>query len=79
MSVLADVLTAARAGATPSAIARDLHLDRALVDAALTRLVARGDATAARTERPDPRTTGDACSSCRPSPACAGCPLATRR
>ncbi|GEA79602.1 hypothetical protein ACT17Q_01235 [Cellulomonas sp. CW35] len=79
MSVLDDVLTAARTGATPDAIARGLRLDRGLVDAALARLVARGDASAARTERPAPHAAASACSSCRPSPACAGCPLAARR
>ena len=79
MSVLDDVLTAARAGATPDAIARDLHLDRGLVDAAIARLVARGDATAARPGRTGPSAAASACSSCRPSPACAGCPLAPAR
>ncbi|WP_449386284.1 hypothetical protein [Cellulomonas soli] len=74
MSVLTDVLTATRAGATPDAVARRLGLDQGLVDAAIDHWVRLGVVTSVCA---GPRAPGAACAAA--TPACAGCPVAPRR
>lgn len=72
MSVAVAITRGAAAGRTPAEIARDLHLDRGLVDVVLDH-AAR---TAAGPPAPGGRTDGP-CGPCAPvTPlACAGCPL----
>lgn len=74
MSVLTDVLAQTRAGATPGRVARQLGLDRGLVDAAIDHWVRLGVVTSVCA---GPRAPGAACAVA--TPACAGCPVAPRR